>query len=93
MTQVTGTLLNPINQLSPKTTIRIVSTGNLGSVVIGSPASVVTGADATYDFPLSNGTYTLEVLYSGSYKLAGEVTITDVTPTPITLPSLFALAI
>jgi len=91
--QVTGVLLNPIGQVSPKTVVRIISTSNVNGVLCGSPAEVVTGTDGSYDFPLVEGTFTLEVLYSSTYKLGGTVTITGATPTPITLEALFALAV
>jgi hypothetical protein len=90
--QVTGILKNPIQQLSKKTTIRIVSKG--GNVLISSPASVVTDRiTAAYDFPLEEGTFSLEVLYSGEYALRGDVTITGSTASPLTLEELFALAV
>lgn len=91
--QITGILTNPMEAVSAKTTIRIVSTGNEGGVLIGSPSSITTGTDGSYDFNLVNGTYTVEVLYSKMYRLGGIVTITNVTATPLSLPQLFALAV
>ena len=90
--QVTGILKNPIQELSKKTTIRIISEG--GDVLIGSPANVVTDkVTAAYDFQLEEGVFTLEVLFSGKYHLKGTVTVTGGTPTPITVEALFALAV
>lgn len=90
--QVTGILKDPIQQLSKKTTIRIVSTG--GAVLLGSPAKVITDRiTAAYDFQLEVGTFTLEVLYSGEYALRGTVTITGSSPSPITVEALFALVV
>lgn len=90
--QVTGILKNPIQELAKKITIRIVSTG--GNVLISAPASVKTDSiTAAYDFNLEEGTFTLEVLFSGMYTLSGTVEITGSTPTPITVEALFALAV
>lgn len=91
--QVTGVLKGPTQKLAPRIKVRITSQGNQGDVLKGAPAYETTGSDASYNFPLVDGVHSVEVLYSGAYKEGGIVTIDADTPSVLSLPELFALAV
>lgn len=90
MVQVTGTLTSPIGVGYNKASIRITALEN-NTVTIGSFAKIITGSDGSYDFTLTNGSYSIEVLYPSGKKmwyLPAEVEVTDNTTSILTLEEL-----
>lgn len=89
--QVTGVLKTPLDTVSSRTVIRVISQANGDGTLTTLPGRVVTGTDGTYNFQLVNGKHRIEVNFSKKYNLVGTVTITDATTSPLTLPALLNL--
>lgn len=89
--QVSGVLKDPSNNVSSGTRIRVSALENEGDTLLSLDASVVTGSDGSYSFELVNGKHSIEVNFAKKYFLVGTVTITDDTPSNITLPALLDL--
>ena len=87
--QVTGTLVDPVNQPLANAVIRVISLDTT-SAVAKSSAKVTVGIDGTYDFNLLNGKYSIEVLQTNTYHKIAYVDITGGSVTPTTLEDMIA---
>lgn len=88
MARIIGVLTDPFEAPIPNTEIRFSAITTEGEVFTGSDASEGTGEDGSYDFPLAEGRYLVEVLNVNEYHESGFVLVDEHTPTPITLTEL-----
>ncbi len=86
--QVQGVLLDPINQVSRKTSIRITALTNTGTALKTSSNIITTGSDGSYDFPLEDGAYEFEAKYENQWNYIGAALVSGDTTTPIDINSL-----
>ena len=86
--QVQGILLDPINQVSRKTSIRITALTTTGSAVKSASIVITTGLDGSYAFTLEDGAYEFEAKYENQWNWIGSALVTGDTPTPIELTQL-----
>ena len=86
--QVQGILLDPINQVSRKTSIRITALTTTGSALKSASNVITTGLDGSYDFTLEDGAYEFEAKYENQWNWIGSALVTGDTPTPIELTQL-----
>ena len=87
MISVTGVLVDPMNQPSAETIVRVTAKNNSGSIM-GLVGEITTGSDGSYDFNLVDGTHDIEIHFKDEYILTGTVEVDGNTPSPITLPEL-----
>lgn len=88
MARIIGVLTDPFEAPIPNTEIRFSAITTEGEVFTGSDASEMTGEDGSYDFPIVEGRYLVEVLNVNEYHESGFVLVDEHTPTPITLTEL-----
>lgn len=89
--EVAGVLLTPLGKAAAGTEIRVIAQTSLGATLKGLEGIEITGEDGGYSFELVNGSHTIEINFSKEYRLVGEVTITDATPSPTTLAALLSM--
>lgn len=87
MIQVTGTLLNPLNQPLANTTIRITAT-NTDEVLVGSVGSVKTDMSGFYNFNMVNGEFFIDVNYNDEFKIQKHVLVDEATEDVMTIAEL-----
>lgn len=87
MIQVQGILVDPLNQPSGGTTIRVEALSTEVSID-GMVGETVTGMDGSYSFSLVLGDHLIDINFSDEYKLSGEVRVDGGITSPITLPAL-----
>lgn len=68
---VKGPLLNPANQVSPNTPIRLTSVLGYGDTLLSSTAVVTSDGAGNYDFSLVYGTHMIEVRFEDKYIKLG----------------------
>lgn len=86
--QVQGILLDPINQVSRKTSIRITALTTTDTALKTSSNIITTGSDGSYDFPLEDGAYEFEAKYENQWNYIGAALVSGDTPTPIEITEL-----
>jgi len=85
--QVTGTLVDPLNQPLANAVIRVQALDTT-SVVALTAGEVQVSITGVYDFNLLNGKYSIEVLQSNTYHKVAYVDVTGGSATPTTLEAL-----
>lgn len=88
--QVTGTIEGPLGTPSPGITIRVVSKISYRDTYRLSTEDHVTTTGGAYDFQLNEGFHKILIRYRGasSFTKLGDVSVSDQTPSPITLINL-----
>lgn len=87
--QVTGTLRTPMGVPIPNAQIRLITVVGSDVVLPYSVATHVTNALGVYDFPMVDGQYTVEVMYTDTFEITGSSIVNEGTPTPVNLSELF----
>lgn len=88
--QVTGIIEGPLGTPSPGITIRVVSKISYKDTYRLSTEDHVTTTGGAYDFQLNEGFHKILIRYRGasSFTKLGDVSVSDQTPSPITLINL-----
>ncbi|QMP81710.1 hypothetical protein [Vibrio phage XM1] len=88
--QVTGIIEGPLGTPSPGITIRVVSKISYRNTYRLSTEDYVTTTGGAYDFQLNEGFHKILIRYRGasSFTKLGDVSVSDQTPSPITLINL-----
>lgn len=88
--QVTGIIEGPLGTPSPGITIRVVSKISYRDTYRLSTEDHTTTAGGAYDFQLNEGFHKILIRYRGasSFTKLGDVSVSDQTPSPITLINL-----
>jgi len=88
--QVTGIIEGPLGTPSPGITIRVVSKISYKNTYRLSTEDHVTTTGGAYDFQLNEGFHKILIRYRGasSFTKLGDVSVSDQTPSPITLINL-----
>ena len=89
--QVIGTLVDPTNQPLPQAVVRVKALGT-STVIASISAKVTSGVDGTYDFSLSNGKYSLEILQTNRYNKVSYVEVTALSTSVVSIEELIAEA-
>lgn len=87
MIQVQGALVDPMNNPSTNTVIRVKALDTEVSLM-GMEASTKTDSSGMYDFNLVVGQHQIEINWSDEYKTVERVEVTVTTTTPISLAAL-----
>ncbi|AUR97274.1 hypothetical protein NVP1238A_25 [Vibrio phage 1.238.A._10N.261.52.F10] len=87
-----GILPDPFGNPCGKAVIRFTAEATEGGVLKGVDATHITLADGSYDFPLHEGRYLLEINYTDEFQESGSVVVDEFTPTDITLQALILYA-
>lgn len=88
MITVQGVLTTPTNKPVPRAKITITAQNHLNQTLAGMPATEMTGSDGSYEFPLLEGDFLIEVLVEGEDLRSGQVRIDENVGSPIELPAL-----
>ena len=90
--QVTGVLELPLQNPSAKTEIRFICTTGVANVLKTATQVFTCGIDGSYDFPLLNGMYVVEVKYQAQWNFLGHINVTDAIGSPIDMKTLLSSA-
>lgn len=80
--------MGPTGAPLSQATIRVTTLGNHPSVIAGSFFKKTLGIDASYDFPLLEGKFKIEINQFRKYSQVAWVDVTGLTTSPITLDAL-----
>jgi len=92
MITITGTLVDPMQGVIPLASIRLTALSTTGEILNQMDATHTSDEAGLYTFPLENGRYLLEVLYTDEFHISGTVLVDSSTPSNISIQELIRYA-
>lgn len=86
--QVSGILVDPTGSPLNKANIRITALDTNSAVLAYAYVDKQVGIDGSYDFPLLNGKFKIEIKQKKKYIAISYIEVTGATTTPLTVDSL-----
>lgn len=87
---IKGILRDPLGNIVPGASIRLVAVNSIGDLLPGVPGIAVVGDDGSYDFSIIEGSYIIDVRYTDEYISRHTLTVTAAMNSDHSLAEVFA---